>query len=436
MASIYLSLSTKVDGRGFAQVMIRLSGGHGITPRAKTRIYVPANLWNEKKERLNVPRFANEEQREALNLQHKLDDLVAYLQQVFAELEDKQVANSLWLQHQVHIFHSPGGEEKESEEDEFFDAFARFMTEKGYSRYRAFSFRRVMRSLHRYGVIRDREITFDTLNERMLADFERFLVDEYRYASDAEFAELYIGEKGCKEERGRNTVSEMLTQLRTFVRWAYSRGFTDYNPFTSVSVKEPIYGTPYYLTIEERRTLAEADMPTDALAVIRDIFVFQCCVGCRVGDLVKLTPDNVIDGALEYVPRKTKEGNPITVRVVLNATATAIINRYADRENERLLPFVADAYYNRGIKEAFAIAGLTRKVTLLDPKSREEVKRPLNEVASSHLARRTFVGNLYKQIKDPNIIASMSGHKEGSRAFARYRAIDDGIKAEAVALLD
>ena len=58
------------------------------------------------------------------------------------------------------------------------------------------------------------------------------------------------------------------------------------------------------------------------------------------------------------------------------------------------------------------------------------------KVATSHLARRTFVGNLYRQIKDPNIIASMSGHKEGSRAFARYRAIDDQIKAEAVALLD
>ena len=201
-------------------------------------------------------------------------------------------------------------------------------------------------------------------------------------------------------------------------------------------MRDAVYGTPFYLTIEERRHLATATMPTDALAVVRDIFIFQCCVGCRVGDLTKLTPDNVIGGAVEYVPRKTKDGRPITVRVVLNDTAKGIIKRYADRGDGMLLPFVSDAYYNRCLKAVFKEAGLERMVTTLDPKTRQEVRRPLWEVATSHLARRTFVGNLYRQIKDPNIIASMSGHKEGSRAFARYRAIDDQIKAEAVALLD
>ena len=58
--------------------------------------------------------------------------------------------------------------------------------------------------------------------------------------------------------------------------------------------------------------------------------------------------------------------------------------------------------------------------------------RPLYEVASTHTARKTFIGNLYRQVKDPNLIASMSGHSEGSRAFARYRKIDDEMKKELV----
>lgn len=435
MATIYLTASAKVDGRGYTQINIRLSGGKGVTPRAKSGVFVPAHLWNEKKQRLNVPRFANEEQREVLNLQHTLDDLTAYIHESFANLPDRADATSAWMAEVVAEYHNPDGKKSATATDELVEAFERFMTEKGYSRYRAFSFRRVIRSLHRYGVIRDRAITFDTLNERMLADFERFLADEYRYASDPTFAELYADARDATEERGANTTNGMLVQLRTFIRWCVAQGLTNNNPFARYKVKENIYGTPYYLTLEERRTLYECELPPH-LATIRDIFVFQCCVGCRVGDLVKLTPDNVIDGALEYVPRKTKEGNPVTVRVVLNATATEIVERYRDRSEGMLLPFVADAYYNRALKECFTLAGITRKVTIIDPKSREEVKRPLNEIASSHLARRTFVGNLYKQIKDPNIIASMSGHKEGSRAFARYRAIDDGIKAEAVALLD
>lgn len=67
-------------------------------------------------------------------------------------------------------------------------------------------------------------------------------------------------------------------------------------------------------------------------------------------------------------------------------------------------------------------------VRVLDPKTREDVARPLYEVATTHTARKTFIGNLYKQVKDPNLIASMSGHSEGSRAFARYRHIDDEIE--------
>jgi hypothetical protein len=75
-------------------------------------------------------------------------------------------------------------------------------------------------------------------------------------------------------------------------------------------------------------------------------------------------------------------------------------------------------------------------VTVLNPTTREEEKRPLNEIASSHLARRTFIGNLYKKVKDPNLVGSLSGHKEGSKAFARYRDIDEDMKKELVNLLD
>ena len=80
-------------------------------------------------------------------------------------------------------------------------------------------------------------------------------------------------------------------------------------------------------------------------------------------------------------------------------------------------------------------AEIARLVTVIDPVSREEVRRPLYEVGTSHMARRTFIGNLYNKVKDPNLISSMSGHVNGSRAFARYRAIDDDMKRELVNLI-
>lgn len=82
------------------------------------------------------------------------------------------------------------------------------------------------------------------------------------------------------------------------------------------------------------------------------------------------------------------------------------------------------------------LAGITRKVVIIDPKTDKEVIRNINDIASSHMARRTFVGNLYNKVKDPNLIGSLSGHVNGSKAFARYRAIDMNVKKELVSMLD
>ena len=101
-----------------------------------------------------------------------------------------------------------------------------------------------------------------------------------------------------------------------------------------------------------------------------------------------------------------------------------------------ILPFISEQKYNDAIKEVFRMAGINRIVTVLDPTTRREVRMPISECASSHMARRTFCGNLYKRVKDPNIVASMSGHKEGSKAFARYREIDKDIKRDALKVFE
>lgn len=155
-----------------------------------------------------------------------------------------------------------------------------------------------------------------------------------------------------------------------------------------------------------------------------------------MGDLLQLRRSNVVNGAIEYIPRKTKEGHPVTVRVPLNDTAKAIIAKYSGRKGNALLPFISSQKYNESIKRAFLAAGLNRPVQVLNTITREPEMKPLYSVASSHMARRTFIGNLYKQAKDPNLIAQLSGHVEGSSAFARYRDIDEEMKAELVKLLE
>ena len=216
-----------------------------------------------------------------------------------------------------------------------------------------------------------------------------------------------------------------------------SEGYTSNNPFNKFHIASEKYGTPIYISIEERNKLYNADLSfRPALAVQRDIFVFQSCIGCRVGDLLRMTRSNLVGNNIEYIPSKTKEDNPAVVSVPLNAVAREIIDRYDGNSGNKLLPFISDIKYNVAIKDAFRLAGLDRLVTVIDTVTEQPIQRPLYEVASSHMARRTFVGNLYKKVKDPNLVGKLSGHKEGSKAFVRYRDIDQEMKEELVKMIE
>ena len=229
----------------------------------------------------------------------------------------------------------------------------------------------------------------------------------------------------------------LTTKLRTIFRYAVLEGIIPSSPFAKITLKAESYGTPYYITIEERNAIYQYPMDSHPqLAIQRDIFVFHCLIGCRVSDLLQLSKKSLIGGTIEYIPRKTKEGRPVTIRVPLNSIAQEIVAKYSDHPEGQLLPFISSQKYNDAIKRIFTIAGINRVITVVNPTTGEEEQRPINELASSHLARRTFIGNIYKQVKDPNLVGSLSGHKEGSRAFARYREIDDDMKRDLVNLLE
>lgn len=330
------------------------------------------------------------------------------------------------------------------------------------------NFRVLVRCLHRFELFKKKDgsrgftLSFTNLTPELLRQIEDFLLDEKTaFLQYPDIYELFpysakvavkmpkrkrlptLDEegnevpKGMPKPRGQNSVADMLARFRAFILGAIDNGYTANNPFKHFTIGEIVYGTPIYITNDERNRLLETDLSDDKeLETQRDIFVFQCLVGCRVSDLYKMTYRSIINDAIEYIPRKTKEDRPITVRVPLNETVRKLIAKYQEYSRDSLFPFNTEQDYNRKIKEAFRRAGLDRTVTVLDQQTRQEVQKPLYEVASSHMARRTFIGNIYKKVKDPNLVGALSGHKEGSKAFARYRTIDDDMKKELIGFLD
>lgn len=454
MASIKRYLSSKVEGNGRSEILFRLSLTKDIKLRLKSGIYIKPSRFNDGA--IVKPRANQEEIAELKELERKIRDLEDY---IYALCEDNPVERLTkdFLTKEIDRFHHPKRERKPKEVEEklqkkFIELVEEFPAKRGLSEWRHRRYGVLSRSLHRFELYRKvkrqlpAKLDFEMFTTDILEDYEQFLRNEPEiFDKYPKIFEQYPAEtrKARKSRRpfpkGDNTIINIFACLRTFFHWAIGEGLTNNNPFTKYKGKTTEhYGTPYYITLEERDKIADFNLSANkSLAVQRDIFIFHCCIGCRISDLMRLTPSNIINGAVEYIASKTKGERPTVIRVPLTQRATEILERYKGVDSEgRILPFISSQKYNVAIKKIFKECGITRIVTILNPTTGEEEQRPINEIASSHLARRTFVGNLYKKVKDPNLVGSLSGHKEGSRAFARYRDIDDDMKRELIGLME
>jgi len=124
------------------------------------------------------------------------------------------------------------------------------------------------------------------------------------------------------------------------------------------------------------------------LELIRDLFVLQSHLGLRICDLFSVTKANIVGDAIEYSPIKT--GNRV-VRVPLTGTAKQILEKYSRPDAQSLVPKIPLTDYNKGIKKVLKEAGINRVVAIMNTTTGHEEHYPIYEVASSHMARRTFV---------------------------------------------
>lgn len=443
MATITFRLSAKSDkATSKHEVLIRFRHG-SIDQYTKTNIFVNSEYWSDKKQTLSIPniRLLTDEKKRLLAELHeqkeKLDAISALVQTSFQSI-DKSAITKDWLKNLISDYNYPKSHTEEIS-DSFFAAYDSYINMRQFSDHTRKHYRVVWRTLKRFELYKNLTLTFDNITPDLLVEFERFLTVEHQLAELGEYQKIMaeVPESRTPLPRGKNSIFDFMKKLRSFFLWAINNDITNNNPFKHYKVAECVYGTPYYISIEERNHLYHFDLSaTPHLSQQRDIFVFQCVIGCRVSDLWAMTKSNIVDSAVEYIPRKTKEGRAVTVRVPLNSIACEILDKYKDYDSVKLFPLTSQPQYNIDIKKFFRLAGLTRMVTIINPTTREEEQQPLCDIASSHLARRCFIGNLYKQVKDPNLIAKLSGHKEGSQAFCRYREIDEETSRELVKMLE
>ena len=467
MAQTNFYIGKTVNSAGESEISLRLYVSRDIRIRIGSGIWIDRKRWGKKNE-INIPLIQGDEKEMLLEKRTKLKALTDYLENIINTSDDKSAISRELIEKEIKKFYKPARKNAVPKEESFFDVMEKYLSTHKLSESRRKNFKVIIRSLHRFELFKKKEghrsfkLSFANLSLDTLQQIELFFGNE----KDAflKYPDIYeeipystkiavktpkrkrpltldkegnVVPKNMPKPRGQNSVADIMLRFRSFIIWANDNGYTTNNPFKHFTVGEIVYGTPIYISNNERNMLLEADLSDNKeLEAQRDIFVFQCLIGCRVSDLYKMTYKSIIDNAIEYIPRKTKEERAITVRVPLSDTAKQLIDKYKDYDRGTLFPFNTEQDYNRKIKESFKRAGLDRMVTILDQQTREEVQKPLYEIASSHMARRSFIGNIYKKVKDPNLVGALSGHKEGSKAFARYRTIDDDMKKELIGMLE
>ena len=463
-------------------ILVNVSGIHSTRFRIKSGIYVNPSLWNDQKQTVIVPpkrslnaALVTDAQRQQAAIASFCNDLFSILD---AAMETEQpVSKELvedWLSLRDIILNPDNGiridsrqpsiftptniqracqirqeeearqrqieEEKRKEAAKkvrIYDTISLMCARKQLSKTRTKNYRVLAAHLKRYECFfqmsRDSSFVLDlqSINRDVIEDFRQFLQNEHELQN--EYPRIF--EKVLKLHpttigpRGSNTIVDFLKKLRAVTNWLIDIGDLSSDPFKGVKVGAESYGTPYYLTSQEIERLATFDLSnhSNSLQIQRDIMVFHCACGARVSDLMRLTEDNIgEDGILRYSPSKTKDETGALCRVPLNQRALDLVEIYRGKDpHGRLFPFISEQKYNERIKEILQICGIDRKISWRNPTTGEDEMRPIYEVASSHMLRRSFVGSVYKAVKDPNLIGAMSGHAPGSKAFDRYREIQD-----------
>jgi len=251
-------------------------------------------------------------------------------------------------------------------------------------------------------------------------------------AIDTQFLDDF--DKNLLKSMSKNTAICNMKMLKAFYNYANTHFWTTANPFNLYRIEKEVYGDPVYITREERDKIFEVKLNNPSMAYSRDIFIFQCYIGCRFGDLVKMTKSNIVNGNIEYIATKTLKEKSRIISIPLTERALEILGRY-DMPDGALLPFVSKHFYNSNLKKIFSEAEINRIVTIPNRRTRKSIQIKICDLASSHMARRVFIGSLFKKGANLATIASMSGHSLNSRAFGRYFQIDNEDKKKAIDLI-
>jgi len=282
-------------------------------------------------------------------------------------------------------------------------------------------------------IIGQKSMSAGDFSTDMLMEFRQFVGNEYKYVPL--YPDLYprgSGHHWPKKRLRDTTVVHDLKLLQAFFAELENADEIRRSPFRKLSMEKrrivmhTMYDAPIFLRADELKAVISTDVPPE-LQWAKDLFVLNCAIGCRIGDLLKLTPDKVAvseEGIpyVHYIPSKTArlQNSNVEVQTPLIEPALEIIRRtglhFMDHNHH-----YGKQRYNKALRQLLQYCGITRQVCLYCPESEDNIYKPICDVATSKLARKTHIDMLNK-VQINYYAAGL--HRAGSDAVFRYTNLE------------
>ncbi|MCM1150413.1 MAG: site-specific integrase [Alistipes sp.] len=380
----YFLRKARTNKAGFTPILARITT-NGISKEIYIQCSVPADKWNQSKER------ATGKDKLCQQVNSYLDDYRARILAVRQELIAKGYEGNC-IQIKERLQHPTAYSMMFLAELEKYCNKRQKEVGIRITQLTANKYHRLFRYLVEYikTDYKQDDVSLDAVTYEFIDGFNTFLQTAH----------------SCKN----NGAVNLLCCLKNFVLYAIRNEWLEKNPFRYYKLKIDKTNVKVPLTKQELDTLIRKRMPNDRLDRIRDVFTFCCLTGLAFTDADNLRKEHITtdeQGAVWI--HKPREKTAVMSRIPLLPYPMTLLKKYEQdtelRMTGKLLPVPSNQKMNAYLKEIADICNIPKTLT-------------------THLARHTFATLAIEYGMPIDIIAKILGHSN-TNMTRRYAKISE-----------
>lgn len=270
-------------------------------------------------------------------------------------------------------------------------------------------YRTLVKTIKEYEKKKRTRVTLENADYAFMQSFYNFCVETKKYVN--------------------HTSIKKLTCIKTMLKTAAVKyGYPTNTSYVNFSVQRDNLEV-IALTEKEFNSIVELDLTGNKrLDRVRDIFVFSCATGLRYSDLENLKRENIKDGFIKIIVKKTREA----LKIPITPIPHAILKKYSQMLTP--LPVISNQKTNAALKDLCKLAEINETMEIVRFRGKERVTTVLEkwQLISTHTGRKTFVTLSLSRGMSAQDVMGITGHKSYA-SFKRYVDITEDQKVKAMA---